>query len=93
VRFSEHFRDYKYAKKVQIWSTFVRKWSFFSPIEDIMEVLYSTIKGKLTDTMEMFHIYKETHANNQIKDKNTAKPNNIFEKIVREHASGGYTTR
>jgi hypothetical protein len=36
------------------------------------------------DTMERFHIYKETHANNQINDKNTTKPNIIFETIVRD---------
>jgi hypothetical protein len=58
-----------------------------------MEVLYSTTKGKLMDTMEKFHIYKETHANNQINDKNTAKPNIIFETIVPEHASRANTTR
>jgi hypothetical protein len=63
------------------------------PIENIMEVLYSTTKGKLMDTVERFHICKETCLNNQINDKNTAKTNIIFERIVRDDASRTQTTR
>ena len=33
------------------------------------------------DTVEKFHIYRETQANNQINDKNTVKPNAIFDTI------------
>jgi hypothetical protein len=45
------------------------------------------------DTMGMFHICKETHGNNQINDKNMAKPNIIFDTIVREEASRAHTDR
>jgi hypothetical protein len=38
------------------------------------------------DTMERYYIYKETHLNNQIDDKNTAKPNITFDTLVHENA-------
>jgi len=56
------------------------------PIDSIMEVLHTTIKGKLMDTLERFYIYKVTHENIQINDKNTSKPNAIFDTIIREEA-------
>ena len=54
------------------------------PIDNIMEVLHSTSKGKLMDTLVRFHIYKITPENIQINDKNTSKSNIIFETIVQE---------
>jgi len=33
------------------------------------------------DTIERYHIYKETKNGAQIKDKNTVKPNRIYETI------------
>ena len=51
------------------------------PINDIMEILYTPKKGKFIDTVERFHIYSETHENNQINDRNTIKPNAIFDVI------------
>ena len=52
-----------------------------------MKVLYKTNKRKLTDTMESYYIYKETYMNNQINDKNTAKPNIIFETLIHNNTS------
>jgi hypothetical protein len=40
------------------------------------------------DTIVKFHIYKETCKNNQINDKNTIKPNIIFDVIVHEDTDG-----
>jgi hypothetical protein len=57
-----------------------------------MKVFYTTKKGKLLDKMERFDIYKETHINNQTNDKNTTKPNIIFETIVQEDTSRAHTT-
>jgi len=57
-----------------------------------MEVLYATNKGRLMDTMEKFYIYKEAHSNNQINDKNTVKPNIIFNIIVEEGTSRAHTS-
>jgi hypothetical protein len=42
------------------------------------------ITCRFLDTMERHYIYKETWINNQINDKNTAKPNIIFETTIRE---------
>jgi len=38
-------------------------------MEDITEFVQVTKKGKMMDTLEGFHIYKETEAGNQINDK------------------------
>jgi hypothetical protein len=53
-----------------------------------MEVLHTTNKGKLLDTMERFYIYKETNIN----DKNTTKPKMIIETTVREDTGRAHTT-
>jgi hypothetical protein len=44
------------------------------PIENVMEVIHATSKGRMLDTIKKFYIYKETRINNQIKDKGTVKP-------------------
>jgi len=49
-----------------------------------MEVVHITKKGKLMDTLECFHIYKETKAGNQVSDRLTAKENTIFRTIIQE---------
>jgi hypothetical protein len=52
-----------------------------------MQVLYKTNKGKLMDTMERYYVYKETCLNNQINDKNTAKPNINFKTLIRNNTN------
>jgi hypothetical protein len=42
--------------------------------------------------MERYYIYYETRKNNQINDKNTAKPDIIFDKIIQEDTSRAHTT-
>jgi hypothetical protein len=54
------------------------------PINEIITILYTTKKGSFMDTVEKFHIYSETRLNNQINDKNTVKPNAIFD-VVNSH--------
>jgi hypothetical protein len=60
-------------------------------MEDIMEVVHITKKGKLMDTLECFHIYKETKAGNQINDRLTAKENAIFKIIIQEDSYKGHS--
>jgi hypothetical protein len=48
----------------------------------IMAPLHFASKGKMMDTLEKFHIYNETHNNNQINDRCTAKPNGIFDALI-----------
>jgi hypothetical protein len=38
-------------------------------MENIMDVMHITNKGKILDTTEKFYICKETRINNQINDK------------------------
>ena len=54
-------------------------------MEETMNSVYVTKKGKLMDTLERFHIYDETKRNNRINDKNTVHQNIIFDTII--HAS------
>jgi hypothetical protein len=93
IRFAEHFRDYKYnTNKSKFAQHLLDNKHSIGSIEDIMKVLYRTRKGKLMDTMERSYIYKETQLNNQINDRNTAKPNIIFDTLVHENASRARTT-
>jgi hypothetical protein len=56
-----------------------------------MEILFTTSKGRLMDTTQRFHISKETRINNQINEKNTVKPNVIFETMFWEDTSRVHT--
>jgi len=58
-------------------------------MQDIMDFVHVTRKGRMMVTLEKFYIFRETKLNNQINDKLTVKPNIIFEKIVRyNHCRG-----
>jgi hypothetical protein len=59
-------------------------------MEDIMDIVHITRKGKMMDTLESFHIYKETKANNQINNRLTVRENAIFETIVQEDPYRGH---
>jgi len=50
-------------------------------MEDIMKVIHITGKGRMLNTLESYHIYKETKAENQINDSLTTK-DKIFEAIL-----------
>jgi hypothetical protein len=52
-------------------------------MEEIMETIHFTNKGRLMNTLEKFYIFRETRLNNQINDKSTVKPNIIFDTIVK----------
>ena len=54
-------------------------------MEDIMDIVHITNKGKMIDTLERYYIYRETKSNNQINDKLTVKPNATFETLIHEH--------
>jgi len=45
------------------------------------------------DTIEKFYIYKATRDNNQINDKNTVKPNVVFDTTAHEEASRACSNR
>ena len=92
--FLNTFTDFKYAtQKSRCAQHLLEKGHSIGPIDNIMEILHPTNKGRQTDTIEKFHIYKITCDNIQINDKNTSKPNAIFDTIIREEATRRPTTR
>ena len=92
VRFQEHFRYYKYANNKSKFSQhLLDNRHSTGPMESIMDVIYTANKGRLLDTMGTFYIHKETHTNNQIYGKNTAKPNIMFEIITQEDTGTQHT--
>jgi hypothetical protein len=59
-------------------------------INEIMDILHTTEKGGMLDTLEKFYIFRETQGGNQIKDKLTIQSNPNFEVLIpntthREH--------
>jgi hypothetical protein len=85
VRFQEHVRDFKYSNnRSKFAQHLIDNKHAIGNMEDIMEVVHVKKKGKILDTLEGFHIYKETKAGNQIKDKLTFRGNAVFETIVRD---------
>ena len=60
------------------------------PVDEIMEVINIVKKGKIMDTLEKFHIYKETKLENQINDKNTITQNILFDTIIQKHTGRGH---
>ena len=52
-------------------------------MEDIIKVVQIKNKGRMLNTLENYHIYKETVAGNQINDKQTSKSNKIFETALK----------
>ena len=84
TRFHEHFRDYKYANyKSKFAQHLLENNHSIGPIDSIMEILHHTKKRKSMDTIERFHIYEITRENIQINDKNTSKPNAVFDMVIR----------
>jgi len=58
-------------------------------MENIMEILHTTGKGRMMDTLERFYIFRETKLNKQINESLTIKPNIIFETIVQKYPHRG----
>jgi hypothetical protein len=78
-RYKEHSHDFKFnIHKSSFAAQLLDNNHSMGPTHKIMEVLYTTRNCWLMDTVERFHSYSETRKNNQINDKNTIKPNAIF---------------
>jgi ATP-dependent protease HslVU (ClpYQ) ATPase subunit len=83
VRFAEHFRDFKYQNnKSKFAQHLLEQKHSIGPIENIMEKLHTTNNGRFMNTVEQYHIYKITQKNVQINDKNTVKPNIVFQTLT-----------
>jgi len=85
IRFQEHVRDFRYNNnRSKFAQQLIDNKHAIGKMEDIMEVVHVTKKGKMVGTIEGFHIYKETKAGNQINDRLTVRENAIFETIKQE---------
>ena len=83
--YQEHLHDYKYNKYKSKYAThLLENQHSIGPIQETMQISYTTKKGRLMDTIKKFHIYKQTQQNNQINDRDTVKYNTIFDTIVRQ---------
>ena len=82
TRFKEHMRDFKYNNRRSTFAQhLLENGHAIGKMEQIM-IIHIARKGRMLNTLESFHIYKETKAENQINDKLTAKRNEIFETII-----------
>jgi hypothetical protein len=91
VRFQEHLRDFKYGgSRSKFAQHLLDNRHAISPMEDIMDIIHITNKGRMMDTLERYYIYKEKKSNNQINDKPTVKTNALFQFIVLEDPYRGY---
>ena len=93
IRFQEHFRDYRYGNgKSRFAAHLLENKHSIGPIDNIMETLHTTGKGRMMDTLERFYIFRETKINNQINDRLIIKPNIIFETIIQKDPHRGLPT-
>ena len=76
IRFQDHLIDFKYGNnKLKFTQHLLENKHGFGPMEDTMDIVHITNKGKMMDTLERYYIYKETKSNKPINDKLTVKPN------------------
>jgi hypothetical protein len=80
-RYRVHFHYFKYHNTSNFATHLLENSHSTGPIDDIMEILHITRKSRIMDKLEKFHIHIETRNDNQINDKNTIKPNAIFDAI------------
>jgi len=93
TRFREHLRDFKngYGKS-RFAQHLLENRHAIGPMNDIMDTLFFTNKGRVMDAVESFFIFRETKLYNQLNDKLTVKQSIIFETVVREDPTEGFMT-
>jgi hypothetical protein len=91
VRYQEHLRDFKYNNnKSKFAQHLLDMKHLMDTIDNIMDIVHITEKGKMMNTIVSFHIYKETRLNNQINDKLTITENAIFEALMQKDPYRGH---
>jgi hypothetical protein len=90
TRFQEQLRDFKYADgKSTFPQHLLENRHAIGPMEEIMDTIHFTSKGRLMNTLEKSYIFREPKLNNRINDKLTVKPNIIFDTIVQHDPHRG----
>jgi hypothetical protein len=58
VRFQEHLRDFKYGNgKSRFAQHLLDDGHAIGPMKDVMDIIHTTSKGKMMDTLEKLHIF------------------------------------
>jgi hypothetical protein len=84
VRYKEHVQDFRQNNKNPCFAKHLWENNHsLDPIEEIIDILHTTYKGRMLNVVEKFCMYKETGSNNPINDKLTVTPNIIFDTILR----------
>jgi len=92
IRFQEHYHDFKYNNnKSKFAMHLLENHHSIGHIDNIMEVLYITKKGRTMDTIKNYYIYKETKNGNQINDKNIIKQNKIYDAVIQGEIDRSHT--
>jgi hypothetical protein len=90
IRFQEHLRDFRYGNGKSSFALHLLENGHNTGfMEDIMNTIHITGKGRLMDTLEKSYIFRETKLNNQINDKLAVKPNIIFDTRVQKDPHRG----
>jgi hypothetical protein len=83
VQYKEHAREYTHDNnKYNFAKHLLYHQHTLRPMEESMTILHAITKGPMMNTLEKFHIYKETRNNNQLNDKNRVMLNAIFDTIL-----------
>ena len=92
IRFQKHYRDFKNNNnKSKFAMHLLENHHPIGHIDNIMEILHITKKGRTMDTIEKYYIYKETKNGNQINDKNTVKQNKIYNAVIQGETGRSHT--
>lgn len=93
IHFQEHLRDFKYGnKKSKFTQHLLENQHSTDSMENIMDTVHITNKGRMMDILERHYIFRETKLNNQINVKPTVKSNIISETIVHQDPHRGIPT-
>jgi hypothetical protein len=92
THFQEHLLDFRYGNGKSSFALHLLDNGYdIGPIEDVMSTVQITNKGRLTDTIEKFYIFRETKLDNQI-NKLAVIPNIIFGTTVQKDPHRGIHT-
>jgi hypothetical protein len=84
TRYKEHRREYLHSTLKSNFAKHLSKENHPLPlIADYMEILQHVNKGPMMNTVEKYHIYKETANGNQLNDIDTIAQNTIFDVLIR----------
>ena len=81
TRFQEHNRVIK-CNNANFATHFLEHQLTLGKINDTIEILHNTKKGRTMYTIERYYFHKGSKNGKQINDKHTAKPNRIYETII-----------